>query len=148
VNPEKSYPLQYKGLIGIIIGQCLAFVEETFCRFMVKNKLIFTVGCELFNKYRKFSKKTFVSYTNIISTRQIHNNFEIPSEISVLKILYVGRFVPQKGLINLLVALKILISEGYLIKLNLVGDGICKNEMEDYVQKNNLKGHVKFWGKN
>ncbi|MEM7801849.1 MAG: glycosyltransferase family 4 protein [Chloroflexota bacterium] len=57
-----------------------------------------------------------------------------------LKLIFVGRFVPQKNLINLLYALK-----GLDVALTLVGDGVLRQELEGIAEREQLD--VTFTGK-
>lgn len=56
----------------------------------------------------------------------------------------VGRMVPQKGFDRLLKVVRKLITEGYDIALNILGDGIEREKFESYIQEHKLQHHVQL----
>lgn len=64
----------------------------------------------------------------------------------VFKILHIGRFSIQKNHIGLLKAFQLFHDKYSDSELWLIGDGEKKNEIEQYVQDNNLENNVKFLG--
>ena len=64
----------------------------------------------------------------------------------VFKILHIGRFSTQKNHIGLLKAFQLFHDKYSDSELWLIGDGEKKNEIEQYVQDNNLENNVKFLG--
>ena len=68
----------------------------------------------------------------------------------IRNLIQIGRFVEKKGYIYTLRALNILkkkyLAEGkeFNIQLTCIGDGECKSECVQYVQKNGLENHVRF----
>ncbi|MDE2215718.1 MAG: glycosyltransferase [Planctomycetota bacterium] len=61
-------------------------------------------------------------------------------------ILFCGRFVEKKGLIYALKALNLLIHKHPHIEFRIIGDGILRNDIETFVNENNLNQHVSFLG--
>jgi glycosyltransferase involved in cell wall biosynthesis len=61
-------------------------------------------------------------------------------------LLYVGRLISKKTPMLLLEAFKELNSQNINIELWFVGDGVQKKQLEEYVEENDLKACVKFWG--
>jgi len=62
-----------------------------------------------------------------------------------LELLYVGRFEEEKGLKILLNAIKILYNESNKFELNLVGDGLLKEWILNFIKRNKIK-NVKLLG--
>lgn len=60
-----------------------------------------------------------------------------------LKIINIGRLVDQKDQLTMLKALK-LISKKIKFEAVIVGKGILKNKLENYVRRNNISNQVKF----
>jgi glycosyltransferase involved in cell wall biosynthesis len=61
------------------------------------------------------------------------------------KLLFIGRLCETKGLFTLLDALKLLPKINRPV-IDLVGDGILKNSLVEYVQEHELSAHVNFLG--
>jgi len=61
------------------------------------------------------------------------------------KLLFIGRLCETKGLFTLLNALK-LIPESHRPQLDLVGDGVLRDQLMQYVKDNKLEQYVKFLG--
>jgi glycosyltransferase involved in cell wall biosynthesis len=62
-----------------------------------------------------------------------------------IELLFVGRQEPQKNLHNVILAMKILISRGYKVKLNIVGGG-RKTLYTRSLLTRDIKSCCKFWG--
>ncbi|WP_099205208.1 glycosyltransferase [Scatolibacter rhodanostii] len=69
---------------------------------------------------------------------------EKPSDVPVL--CAVGRLSEEKGFLRLLSAVKKLCESHYPVRLWLVGDGYQREELEKFVEMNQLQSVVKFWG--
>nr|WP_207795805.1 glycosyltransferase family 4 protein [Sphingobacterium haloxyli] len=65
---------------------------------------------------------------------------------SQINLLYVGRLVLDKGLLELLDATAILIRRGYPVYLNLVGSGKDYMKLQEHVERNLIEDHVRFHG--
>jgi len=77
----------------------------------------------------------------------LHSRGEFP--VDFFRFLFVGRLVDQKNPILALEAFKHAIDSGIIPEdsnLNVIGDGPLRNEMEAYVNTNNLDGKVEFLG--
>lgn len=71
------------------------------------------------------------------------------TEYSTINILWVGRFLPRKGLNLAIIAFKRLIdmNADHNFMFNILGDGPMRQECENLVAKYSLKDRVKFLGK-
>ena len=74
----------------------------------------------------------------------LRNGFNANDKI--IKALFVGRLVDQKDPISVLKALKQLQQSNIPIHLKIIGDGELKNEIEEFISKNNLK-NIELLGK-
>jgi len=78
----------------------------------------------------------------------IHMRDYIPSTIRTNKhLLYVGRLVKQKNIIDILYVLKSLNKKNSQLILTIVGDGAEIKVLKDFCVKNNLENVVSFVGK-
>jgi len=59
---------------------------------------------------------------------------------------FVGRFVPEKGLLTLLQAAAFLVAENELFSLRLIGDGPERRKLEAFIHENHLEPHVNITG--
>jgi glycosyltransferase involved in cell wall biosynthesis len=74
-------------------------------------------------------------------------NFFKPSKQKVKGlIVWVGRFVPEKGLVYLLEAMRDIVKDVPLAKLLLVGDGIMMSDLKRLSRQLGLASHVEFLG--
>jgi len=61
-------------------------------------------------------------------------------------LIFSGRFEEKKGIIYVLMAMKELIKKYSKLELRLIGDGLLKQEINDFVEVNNMEGCVKLLG--
>lgn len=62
------------------------------------------------------------------------------------RLLYVGRLSAEKGVPHLLEAVSLLVAEGELVKLHIVGTGALEGELRRMAQALNIAEHVVFRG--
>lgn len=102
----------------------------------------------------KFVKSTVLENTKISNEKisVIYNGVNVssykttesPHELPI-KLIYVGRLIPEKGVQVLIKAMALLENKKDYI-LDIVGDGYYKKELESLVQKLDLHSNVKFLG--
>lgn len=96
-----------------------------------------------------FEKKVEVIY-NPVPDRDIKSlakeDGELKFDKSVMNIISVGRIVEQKGYDRLLEAHKRLIDENIRYHIYIIGDGNKRNELENYINKNELSNSVTLLG--
>jgi glycosyltransferase involved in cell wall biosynthesis len=66
-----------------------------------------------------------------------------------INLLYVGAMYKERGIIDLILALKILLDKGYKVKLNLVGifiENIFEIQIHELINNNNLNSNIVFYG--
>lgn len=73
-------------------------------------------------------------------------NLSLPSKKESLRLVSVGRFVPQKAFDRLLRVVNRLYKEGFSLELWLLGDGEQRPLLEQYIRDENLEGIVTLWG--
>lgn len=73
-------------------------------------------------------------------------NLSLPSKKESLRLVSVGRFVPQKAFDRLLRVVNRLYKEGFSLELWLLGDGEQRSLLEQYIRDKNLEAIVTLWG--
>ena len=63
-----------------------------------------------------------------------------------IKLVSVGRLVPQKGYDRLLPILKCLHDEGYPFVMNILGEGPDRSELERFISSNEMESYVSLMG--
>ena len=63
-----------------------------------------------------------------------------------IKLVSVGRLVPQKGYDRLLPILKCLHDEGYPFVMNILGEGPDRSELESFISANEMESYVSLMG--
>lgn len=75
------------------------------------------------------------------------NEFVIlPIQTQAIRMVTVGRFVPQKAYDRLLRVINRLYENGYSIELWILGDGEQRHMLEEYIQTHSLNKIVTLWG--
>lgn len=80
--------------------------------------------------------------------KKSQENISLPSkkDSGVLRLISVGRFVPQKAYDRLLRIVHRLVAEGYSLELWLLGDGEQRLLLENYIREYSLEKVVTLWG--
>ena len=73
-------------------------------------------------------------------------NISLPPKKESLRLVSVGRFVPQKAFDRLLRVVNRLYKEGFSLELWLLGDGEQRPLLEQYIRDENLEAIVTLWG--
>jgi glycosyltransferase involved in cell wall biosynthesis len=68
----------------------------------------------------------------------------IPSNVQ--KFVSVGRLTPKKGHFDTINAFEKLLEAGYNIKLEIIGDGELRNNLQEYIQEKEVQAAVKLLG--
>lgn len=123
------------------------FIESYIEKFVKNssNATVFTFGGEIYQRYSRFTTSVY----SIADSR--YNEFDVinPNEIvdksySMLKLLYVGRLAPGKGLEFLIKFLSRNID--YEFSFTIVGDGALRNDLVHLVKELGLSNKVEFLG--
>ena len=81
-----------------------------------------------------------------IIKKQAETPIMLPPKKQSIRMVSIGRFVPQKAYDRLLRIVKRLHEEGYSIELWLLGDGEQRPMLENYIRENSLDNFVRLWG--
>lgn len=98
------------------------------------------------DKFTPYLKgKTKLIYNGVPEIKE--TKFITESNDSVIKILFVGRLSKEKGVIEVVKAIKTLKEKGYNnIRLDIWGEGQDKDQVETYINKNQLEKFVEMKG--
>lgn len=118
--------------------------------------------------YQKYNKIIGVSNTATTAIKQLYNInnavtlynpiesdniiekskefIALPSKTQTIRMVTVGRFVPQKAYDRLLRVIKRLYEDGYSIELWILGDGEQRPMLKEYINTHSLNEIVTLWG--
>lgn len=114
------------------IGLLSSEEKENFLRAGVEAKKIFVVKNAVEKKMPREVQPAFIS------------NFKLKTETP--KLLFISRFIPAKGLTDVIRACAILRERAFEFELICVGDGPARAEAEREVESNQLAAQVHFIG--
>jgi len=142
-NLEALINVRYSGIkrwIGVLFVRLVYWYAA---KFRSRASLV-TVGEEMHQVLAKDFKNS-----KYISDSIVPEEFALEgrkSEIgSPLKLLFVGRLEPEKGLLDLIHSIR-LINEKVPVTLTLIGEGVCKAETESLAHELGLGSRVNFSG--
>jgi glycosyltransferase involved in cell wall biosynthesis len=94
-------------------------------------------------------RKVFV-VKNAVRRDLFHSNLNFAQRIKVSEstpvLLFIARFVPTKGLLDVIRACRIVLDKGHTFALLCVGNGPERRRAEDEAARLNLRSQVKFFG--
>lgn len=83
----------------------------------------------------------------------VHNGVDIdrfavraPTPQTLFTVAYAGQLIPQKGVLGLIRAVQMLLSEGESLRLRIAGTGAQEAELKAYCDSQSLHRHVEFLG--
>jgi glycosyltransferase involved in cell wall biosynthesis len=113
--------------IGVLSTQ----EREKFLSFGIDERNIFLVKCAL-------KEGLYQRDSGFIRKHQLEEGTHV--------LLFIARFIPAKGLIDVIHAAHLLKNRGYKFALFCIGDGPTRQEAEDEVNRLDLRRHVRFSG--
>ncbi|MFA5806137.1 MAG: glycosyltransferase family 4 protein [Melioribacteraceae bacterium] len=93
-----------------------------------------------------FPTDKYLKIRTIYSGVEIKNNQTRLKSSSIFRILSIGRLVGHKGFITLIKALKILNDEGVHFEAEIVGEGPLRKELEEIIERENLRRKILLSG--
>jgi glycosyltransferase involved in cell wall biosynthesis len=134
---------KYKG-----VNKVVAFLTSRFIRILLKkicshkNTINFCTGDVLERFSRKYSKNTYQFVDVMVKNLNVELKFKVQRS-EYLNLLFVGRMVEDKGIFDLIEAVKIHLGK---VGLTLVGDGPDLNRAKELVGKYSLEKYITFTG--
>lgn len=78
--------------------------------------------------------------------KRANESIALPPKVQAVRMVTIGRFVPQKAYDRLLRVIKHLYEDGYSIELWILGDGEQRPILEEYINTYSLSKIVTLWG--
>lgn len=114
-------------------------------KWMAKDSLVFVVGSELYREFSPFANHCVNFTPSIISKTDIYPKSDT-CQRNPIKLLFVGRLAPVKGLRYLFEAMNILMNEGIKVKLEIVGEGSHKPQLVKEAERLGIVDQIHFHG--
>ncbi|MFT5726126.1 MAG: glycosyltransferase involved in cell wall biosynthesis [Desulforhopalus sp.] len=131
-------------------------IEKRYLRFFkntyAKADGFIVLASEFKEKLRQWGVKAPIFVETTTVDEQLLQSFSLAKKHSELlshvniNILFLSRLDKEKGILETINAIKILIDRDYKIKLTIAGDGIVRKEAEDLTTKLGLSDQVTFIG--
>ncbi|HSF54536.1 MAG TPA: glycosyltransferase family 4 protein [Algoriphagus sp.] len=142
-NLEALIDVRYRG-VQRAIGLLFTRLVYKYAAFFHPQAILVTVGEEMYHRLSPdFSAATYVS--DSIVPEEFACEPRTGGFFDPIKLLFVGRLEPEKGLNVLIEAVK-LISQKKSVRLSLIGDGISRDEAKELVERLGLTSSVSFEG--
>jgi len=139
---------KYKGIIRVLALGVAKLHELSTRHILRRSNLNIFLGKNLAKTYGQSmgqNQKNHFSFTSLIAPEDIVVK-EGSHPGQRVKLLYVGRLGHEKGLQYLIAAIPNLVSQGWKVELDIVGDGEEKEQLMLLVQKLQLQSCIKFRG--
>ncbi|KKR49595.1 MAG: Glycosyl transferase group 1 [Candidatus Curtissbacteria bacterium GW2011_GWA1_40_16] len=131
---------------GTSVGTGLNQGPKAFLEKFILTQIRYSAEITVSRDFLKIKNinNNIVYIPNGVDPLSFRTNSSIKREKNSL--LFVGRLHPQKNLINLIEAIKLLDGENLDVKLTIVGDGPLKQEVADIIKKYKLAEKIKLVG--
>lgn len=145
---RKPYIVNVTGLgTSIENGGFVAFVSKTLYRLGLKNaKCVFFQNKENYNKFT--NEKIFSGYARIIPGSGVNLEYHSPqpyqNQTDKIRFLFIGRIMKDKGINELLEAIRIVHKHYPYISLDIVGG--CDEDYIDKLNADDIKDYVTYHG--
>ncbi len=156
--PMLTAKLLHKKVILVFAGSITESLKSEKSKLYDIISPISKINCALSDRIVLYSpilieQWNLKAHSNKISIAPKHfldfNTFKLTKNLAIRDNLigYVGRFSNEKGIINFVESISHILKRRPDVHFLLIGDGVLKNEIELYVQKNNLseKVETKKW---
>ena len=105
---------------------------------------------KIFERETKLNNNHFVKYNTIEVDEIFNKSYEEINETifdeKVLNLVSIGRLTKAKGYDRLLKVINKIVKEDYQIHLYIIGDGVQRRELEDYIYNHKLSDYVSLLG--
>ncbi len=144
----RKVPIEGEKYRGPMKG-CVAAAAHMFHRLtrkMARGSLVFVTGSELYREFAPLAGRCVNLIPSVVSEEDIFPR-EDTCTGKPIRLLFVGRLVPVKGLKYLFQAVKLLIDQSLPFELRIVGDGYHRGQLESLAKELGLTGHINFLGR-
>ena len=125
---------------GMTAAKLLAFM---FPRNWLSRAATTNIAVTMYVDHRQKLPRTKVVYHGILDPLP---NPDQPIPAQKLRLAYVGRLVPEKGVPVLLEAAKILKAEGYDFQIHIIGDGSERPKLQELIRRDHLEPFTSITG--
>lgn len=147
-NHKKVVRYEFQRGFKKILAWPTVSILDLLIKRIINNTLTFTLGKELYHKYKRDNNFVFNIVTSIVSDKDIRK--KIPKRVNAsetIKLLYVGRLSPEKGIRYLIDSLSQLTKEiQFKISLTIVGSGSEELTLRKKAKKLRLNHCTTFLG--
>ena len=105
---------------------------------------IMPVSKYIYDEYKKYLDRNKLYFIPLPLNYYPSNNEK--SDLDSKNLIAVGRLDKIKGFDDLIKVMKIVVEHDNSVKLNIFGDGQCKEELNALLNKYNLNNNIKLWG--
>lgn len=119
--------------------------NKLYGKYVHKSLYLLSIGKNAAKDYRSigFFRDRAFSWAYFTSVETVNRQFMDEREV---KVLFAGRLIPLKHPEYALKAISRLYKEGYKVKLEYVGSGVCEDQLRDITDKEQLNNIVTFSG--
>lgn len=146
---------QRKDVFLLFAGSILKTLKSKNDNYYLIAKFLLWINCELSDKIIVFSEEIINDLKIQRYKKKIiiaHNHFINLDKFRIIKkyderdnlIGYIGRLVIEKGVMNFIESIQLFDKTEQDLKFLLCGDGDLKDQIKDYLEKNNLTKRVMF----
>jgi len=131
-----------------IFGLCAALVLELMTRRIVRRRLTFVVGMELYKKFMRFGGPARRIVVSLVSDRDIrHDKKLVEREGKRIEVIHIGRLSRERGVGFLIQAVEKLIKRhGRKVILTVIGSGPDEEKLKLLARSLDIEEEVKFTG--
>jgi glycosyltransferase involved in cell wall biosynthesis len=137
---------KYRNPLMRLAVAAVAHMFHMISQKMACGSLVFVTGSELLREFSPLAKRCVNLIPSVVSDEDIFIREDVCTT-EPIRLLYVGRLVPVKGLKYLLQALKQLLDGGLPVELRLIGDGYQKPYLESLAEEMGITKQVSFLGR-
>jgi glycosyltransferase involved in cell wall biosynthesis len=142
-----KYFKNYRGMLilndSITVEKRIKILDVDKINRIFKNVLVVTVNDKISFLYKKYGIN--LDTATIGHAIELDNIYFKERKVFTGKILSIGRLVKEKGYIYIFEAIKNLIMNYPSITLDIYGNGPLKKDLNQYIEENNLKNHIKIY---
>ncbi|MCC4765376.1 glycosyltransferase [Methanosarcina sp. DH1] len=143
-----------KKTVIILSGYSIKYEKNTLSKIVAK---LCTINLNLVDKIILYSPRLIdewnlkkYSHKILIAPRHFLNfsNFKLNTEFTLRNDLigYVGRLSEEKGILNFVKSIPLLLKQKPFLNILIIGDGDLKNNVKNYLSNNSLENNVKLVG--
>jgi glycosyltransferase involved in cell wall biosynthesis len=142
---QHMYKNKWWGRVPVFIS---SIFQKRISELLLQDKAqVFTYGDVLKEKYLKYSENVF-SIAPLISNDMIIKceSSDYVENFDKIRLLFVGRLSAEKGVFELIEAVNHTMLNGIPIALTIVGNGVLKDKLENFILSNKLENCIKIVG--